>query len=84
MESKMTLTDLVDILYAYENAKYSPSLSEIHFGCDCGCGGDLYTSEEWDAAEASATKAIADMKEFCAKFGIKYDGIYADEENTDD
>ncbi len=20
---------------------------EVHFGCDCGCGGDSYTYEEW-------------------------------------
>lgn len=81
MEIKMKLSNLQDLFYAYNGAKYAPSLSEIHFGCDCGCGGDSYTTESWDEAEASAAKAIADMKEFCTKFGIYYDGIYEDESN---
>ena len=66
---------LDEIANAYRYAMYSPSRAGVHFGCDCGCGGDSYTSEEWDEEERLADEAIAAAKEFCEKNGITYDGI---------
>lgn len=70
-----TWATLDEIAGAYRAAMYSPSRLGIHFGCDCGCGGDSYTSEEWDEEERLADEAIAAAKEFCEKNGITYDGI---------
>lgn len=75
-----TLSDLVQLFDSYSNALYGPELSEVRFGCDCGCGGDSYTSEEWDAEIEQNAKAIEDMKEFCKLIGVDYNGIYAGED----
>lgn len=71
----MKLSDLIQILNTYENAMYSPSRSEVRFGCDCGCGGDSYTAESWDAEEDAAAEAIVAMKAFCKEYGFEYDGV---------
>jgi predicted nucleic acid-binding Zn-ribbon protein len=71
----MKFTELQDAFRDYENAMYSPSRSEVRFGCDCGCGGDSYTSESWDAEEEAAADAIERMKTICKEFGIEYDGV---------
>ena len=71
----MKFSELVTLFQDYENAMYSPSRSEVKFGCDCGCGGDSYTSESWDEEEQYAADSIVKMKEFCTKHGIYYDGI---------
>lgn len=31
----------------YNPDNWSPDRMEVHFGCDCGCGGDSYTIESW-------------------------------------
>jgi len=71
----MKLSELHQLFLAYDNASWSPSRMSVKFGCDCGCGGDNYTAESWDAEEKEAEEAIAKMKEFCKEFGIEYDGI---------
>lgn len=71
----MKFSELVTLFNDYENALYSPSRSEVKFGCDCGCGGDSYTKESWDEEEQYAADSIVKMKEFCTKYGIYYDGI---------
>ena len=71
----MKFSELVTLFQDYENALYSPSRSEVKFGCDCGCGGDSYTAESWDEEEQYAADSIVKMKEFCTKYGIYYDGI---------
>jgi len=42
---------LLEYLAEYDEDDYydCPSCLEVHFGCDCGCGGDFYTPEDWDA-----------------------------------
>lgn len=74
----MKFSDLNDLFDNYNQALYCPSRQMIHFGCDCGCGGDLYTSESWDSEEKEADTAIQKMKEFCQEFHIEYDGIEND------
>ena len=71
----MKLSELHEVFSAYESAMYSPSRSAVRFGCDCGCGGDSYTSESWDAEEQAAADAIVAMKTFCDENNIEYDGI---------
>lgn len=71
----MQFSELLEIVQDYEQALCSPSRMQVRFGCDCGCGGDSYTAESWDAEEESAEKSIEKAKEFCTKYGIDYDGI---------
>jgi hypothetical protein len=47
----------------------------VKIGCDCGCGGDMYTAESWRAEEDTADKTIKKMKQFCEQYGIEYDGV---------
>jgi hypothetical protein len=62
----MTYDELKDLIYTYEE---DPSLSEVHFGCDCGCGGDSWTIETWrEYGEASDL-----AKEKLEKFGVTFD-----------
>lgn len=75
----MKLTDLLNIVYDYEDACRSPTRMEVRFGCDCGCGGDSYTIEEWNHAELTASASIRAMKDFCEKYNITYDGIKDDD-----
>jgi hypothetical protein len=71
----MKFSELKELFDDYSYASSSPSRSAVIFGCDCGCGGDSYTEEEWDAEEDEADNAIAAMEQFCLKYGIEYDGI---------
>lgn len=71
----MLLTEVIDLFYYYDSALNSPSRNNVIFGCDCGCGGDLYTVESWDAEEKQAQEAIDKMKAFCVEHNIEYDGI---------
>ena len=38
------------------------SLSEVHFGCECGCGGDFYTYEDWTEMCRAAEDAQASLE----------------------
>lgn len=71
----MKFSDVQEIISAYENAMWSPSRMEVRYGCDCGCGGDSYTPESWDAAEQEAADAITKAEEFCKLYNIEYDGV---------
>ena len=77
----MKLSDLEILMSDYENAKWAPDRMGVHFGCDCGCGGDSYTAEQWDEECAAADIYINKMKEFCEKYNIDYDGIERDDES---
>jgi len=70
----MKFSELEVLINNYYPAKYSPSRSHIKIGCDCGCGGDYYTKESWDAEEAQAQKDIDTMREWCYNNGIEWDG----------
>jgi hypothetical protein len=53
--------ELFDLLIKYhkinDSVKYSDALdSSIHYGCDCGCGGDSLTDEDFDRAGVSIDK----------------------------
>ena len=51
----MNYTDLANYVHSID---YRPSALGVRFGCDCGCGGDSYTAEEWDEGEQLADEAI--------------------------
>jgi len=71
----MKLSELEKLFAHYESARWSPSRMNVKIGCDCGCGGDMYTAESWRAEEDTADKTIKKMKQFCDKYGIEYDGV---------
>lgn len=41
----------------------------VRFNCDCGCGGDAYTAEEWDDMCERADEARARLIAFGVVFG---------------
>ena len=71
----MTFTELKELFNDYEQALWSPTRMHVRFGCDCGCGGEDYTEESWNAEESEATKSIDAMEAFCQKYDIYYDGV---------
>jgi hypothetical protein len=71
----MQFSDLEQLFQDYDSAKWSPDMMGVHFGCDCGCGGNSYTTESWDAEVDAKNGAIVKMVSFCNTYGITYDGI---------
>lgn len=70
----MKFSDLKYMFSNYEQALWSPTRSAIRLGCDCGCGGDSYTQETWDAEEEQARISIGIMKAWCIAHNIEWDG----------
>lgn len=62
----MTFDELRSYVYDIEN---DPSRSEVRFGCECGCGGDSYTIEEWETVCNAADVATQKLEEL----GITFD-----------
>jgi hypothetical protein len=71
----MKFSDIQEIVYNYESASDSPSRRSVVFGCECGCGGDNFTSKEWNEIEDQADIHILEAKILCTKLGIEYDGV---------
>lgn len=75
----MTLDDLIRIAEDYEDdVLYSPFNTHVHFGCECGCGGDLYTRATWDEACRAYDNAEQAWVSTCNMLGI-YDPTLQDE-----
>jgi hypothetical protein len=70
----MNFSELAVIFSNYDKALWSPTRMNIKLGCDCGCCGNSYTKESWDAEEAQAQKDIDIMREWCYNNGIEWDG----------
>jgi hypothetical protein len=70
----MKFSELKYMFHMYDTAMWSPTRMAVHFGCDCGCGGDKYTQKSWDEEEAHAQEVIDTMKEWCYNNGIEWDG----------
>ena len=70
----MKFSEVHEMIRDYEYALYSPSRTGMHLGCECGCGGNKYTVELWDAEEQFANEAIAKAKRFCSTYLIEFDG----------
>jgi len=43
----------------------------VHFGCDCGCGGDTYTSEQWDKMVKDTEDAEENLLNLLSKITLK-------------
>lgn len=71
----MKWSDVENLVYEYESyVKYNPLNSGMMVGCECGCGGDIYTSGELDRLEQAEGETIKKVVEFCKTKGIEYDG----------
>lgn len=71
----LKMQDLLEVVSRYEYYVIKSDLNTgVHYGCDCGCGGDAYTQEGWDEMIRDYKEAIADMKELCQKLDIVYCG----------
>lgn len=46
---------------------------EVHYGCDCGCGGDTYDSESWDDMLENSDKAYNALKTALESLGVVWD-----------
>lgn len=69
--------DIIRIVTRYTNAWYdSPSRQAVIFGCDCGCGGDSYTSEEWEALARELEEATKEMKAMCEHLNVIFRDDY--------
>ena len=62
----MTINELMDLVYTYKEA---PWMYEVRLGCECGCGGNDYTLEEWEIMGKEWDFAVIELK----KLGIKFD-----------
>lgn len=73
LEREPELASWIALRGDYEDALWAPSLMSVHFGCDCGCGGDAWDDDSWDAAEASSERAIAAWLEALESLGFEWD-----------
>lgn len=69
-----TVCDLVALVRDFQNYYIeSPSMQQVHLGCDCGCGGDYFSVEEWDEIHDLGNKAKESLKIFCLDYNIDWD-----------
>ena len=73
MNSKITNRELLDICERYSDALRSDANCDVHYGCDCGCGGDLYTLDDFELMCKEFDEAEQAFKELCEKLGIDFD-----------
>ena len=66
-------SELHEFIYEYDCYRTSPSDMSVIFGCDCGCGGDIYTYEEWDQAHEESDRVKSQFRELCDQLGLEYD-----------
>ena len=68
------ISEVIQLLEEFGlNIFYSDLTSEVHFGCNCGCGGDSYTSELWDEMVNGYDETEAKCIQFCEENGFDYD-----------
>lgn len=48
----------------------SPANGGVHLGCDCGCGGDSYSLEDWEIAHMEGDRAYDRFKAMCHELGV--------------
>lgn len=62
----MNWRELKDLVY---NVDSFYDIDTVHYGCECGCGGDSYTEEAWDNICTDGEDVIKKLK----KIGITFD-----------
>lgn len=76
----MKASELKQLFDDLEQAQYNdPFITGVHFGCECGCGGDSYTSAEWDDAIQDTIDAENTLKDALLKLGVEWDYDIDDE-----
>lgn len=69
-----TASDVEDLVNNFSNYYlWGPSRMEVHFGCECGCGGNNYTEETWDEAQTQSYDAYHEYFNFCKEHNITWD-----------
>ena len=73
----MKLSELRQLIFEYDTVLHSDEYMEVHFGCDCGCGGDLYENdpEAWDRMITENKEILKRVKAKCLELNIEYDGV---------
>lgn len=70
----MKASELYSIVSDFENYYLHSDLNmEVHFGCECGCGGDSYSEEEWDDMCKAADEARDEFEKVCGQLGVEWD-----------
>ena len=70
----MNLTDLIEVAEDYEqNVIYSDLNMGVILGCDCGCGGDYYTVEDWQKLGESHDISYNAWEQVCYDLQIHMD-----------
>lgn len=66
-----------EFVSAYQDYEYNCLRSDLNmgvsFGCNCGCGGDSYTDESWQAMIEAYEEHEAQFKEVCEQIGLEWD-----------
>lgn len=75
MTDKIKSNELIDAIENFTSYRYTPSDEGVHYGCDCGCGGDYYSRnpEDWDKAHEIVYKYRVELKDILDKLGIEID-----------
>ena len=75
MKTKIKSNELIKIIRNFINYDKTPTENLVHFGCDCGCGGDYYINypEQWTEDHEIVYKYRAELREVLEKLGIEID-----------
>ena len=71
----MTSDELLRVATDYQTYYVESDLnSGMIFGCDCGCGGDYYSSnpDAWDDMFTDSDDAYDAFKELCTRLGVAF------------
>ncbi len=73
----MKWSEIESLVGNYQSVLYSDEYTEVRPGCDCGCGGEFYEDNwgAWDEMISFNEQTLTEVREFCEKNGIEYDGI---------
>lgn len=70
----MRVSEFVSAYQDYEyNCLHSDLNMSVRLGCDCGCGGDSYTNESWQAMIETYDESEAEFKKVCSQLGLEWD-----------
>lgn len=77
----MNISDVIELLDQFDrDVVYSDITSDVHYGCDCGCGGDSYDDESWNEISSKYDKTEEKIKKFCDEHNLVYDWGADDED----
>ena len=62
----MNSTKLIELVEDFRNYYLnSPMRMEVKFGCECGCGGDSYSEEEWSELRQLSEESYINYYQYC-------------------